>query len=599
MKREIRLWRETIKTCFEISWRASSFYTILRLAGNLLPALGTVWASFLGKYLLDILAGTSNVNNPYQMCIVIFIGLLVTAVCRAMIQKAGQYAQSMHEDIMRKDLSLNMMEKASDADIEYFDNPLYYDRLTACTRDISAIQYLMWNILSALSAGISFCAVFLILSFENIVYSLAILVAAIPASFASVKYVKLIYQLGIDQIKGERQKDYLQSLTIDRAYVKSLKLFNAGAFLRNKYQKIWEDLFVERRNVSRSRTIITAIMECLPEITTVGIGLSLSFDVLRGKSTVGDYSLYSGLVEQLWNSVLLFTSAVLQILDNRLKIKNLQTLDALSNHVKDEGVRNLSCVEAIEFEHVSFTYPGTEKPVLEDVSFTIQSKERVAVVGLNGSGKSTLIKLLLRFYDVDRGSIRINGIDIREYRLTDLRKNFSVYFQDEPSYSFSLRENIVISDLGIRQRERQIEEALVDGDCTDIRAKGKKGLDTGITRLFDEDGIELSIGQYQKIALSRTLFRRHTALILDEPSSSLDPKAEHFLFEHLKEKTSGKTTLFTSHRLTNISLADRIIVLERGKVIEEGTQKELLRLDGRYAQLFHYQQEHFLAAELD
>lgn len=596
LRQGLSLWRETIGACFSISWKASPFYTMLRLAGSLFPSLFAVLTSLLGKYLLDILAGAA-VQHPYQAVLGIFAGLLLTAVCSAGIQKAGQYAQSMHEDIMGKMLSLKMMEKASDADIEYFDNPMYYDRLTACMRDVSAIQYLMWNVLSALSAGVSFCIIFLILSCKNVIYSFTVLAAAVPASIASAKYVKLVYQLSIDQINGERKKGYLQSITIDRAYVKSLKLFDAGAYLRDKYRRIWEGLFTQRRKVNRSRTVLTALLELLPEIASVGIGLSLSFDVLQGMATVGDYSLYSGLVGQLWSSVLMLTSAVLQILDNRLKIKNLQSLDELSNHVKDDGIRELSCVGEIEFEHVSFTYPGTEKPVLEDVSFKIRPKERMAVVGLNGSGKSTLIKLLLRFYDADSGCIRINGFDIREYRLKELRRNFSVYFQDEPSYSFSLRENISISDLEMGQEGGRIEEALGAGCCTDILEKGSKGMDTGITRLFDEDGLELSVGQYQKVALARTFFRRHTALILDEPSSSLDPKAEHILFERLKEKTNGKTVFFTSHRLTNISLADRIVVLEHGKVIEEGTQKELLRLGGKYAELFRCQQEHFLAAE--
>lgn len=596
LRQGLSLWRETIGACFSISWKASPFYTLLRIAGNLFPSLLAVLTSLLGKYLLDILAGAA-VQHSYQTVPGIFAGLLLTAICSAGIRKAGQYAQSMHEDIMGKTLSLKMMEKASGADIEYFDNPVYYDRLTTCMRDVSAIQYLMWNVLSALSACVSFCTIFLILSFQNVIYSLIILAASVPSSVASAKYVKLIYELSLEQINGERQKGYLQSITVDRAYVKSLKLFDAGEYLRDKYSRIWEDLFTQRRKVNRSRTVSTALLEFLPEVASVGIGLSLSLDVLHGMATVGDYSLYSGLAGQLWSSVLMFTSAALQILDNRLKIKNLQSLDELSNHVKDDGGRELPCVGEIEFEKVSFTYPGTDKRVLEDVSFRLRPKERIAVVGLNGSGKSTLIKLLLRFYDVDSGCIRINGYDIREYRLKELRRNFSVYFQDEPGYSFSLRENISISDLEAGQGDGRIKEALGAGCCADILEKGAKGLDTGITRLFDEDGLELSVGQYQRIALARTFFRRHTALILDEPSSSLDPKAEHILFEELKGITSGKTVLFTSHRLTNISLADRIVVLEHGRVIEEGSQNELLHLGGRYAELFHYQQKHFLAAE--
>lgn len=584
---------ETVGTCFSLSWEASAFYTVLRLVGSLLPSLLAVLTSLLGKYLLDLLAGVWMVREPFRATVGLLAGMLAAALCSAALRKAGQYAQTMHEDIMNGMLSLKMMGKASDADIEYFDNPEYYDKMTACMRDISAIGYLIWNAFSAVSAGISFGIIFLVLSRKNAGYSLIILVAAVPASIVSARYIKLIYRLSLEQINGERRKSYLQSLTVDRRYVRSIKLFDVGHYLQEKYQRIWEDLFRERRWISRSWTMVTICLECLPEIAATGIGISLAFRVLDGLATVGDYSLYSGLVSQLVGNSFLFSGAVMQILDNQMKIRNLRSLDRYANHVADAGKRKLSRVETIEFDHIGFTYPGTEKQVLYDVSFKIHSGERVALVGLNGSGKSTLIKLLLRFYDVDTGSIRINGTDIREYRLAELRKNFSVYFQDEQSYCFSLEENVKISDISREGDRDAVMDALKAGCCEDILEIAHKGLDTELTRMMEEDGLELSIGQYQKIALARAFFRRHSALVLDEPSSSLDPKAEHMLFGQLDKMTRGKTVLFTSHRLTNIGLAEQIVVLEYGRIIESGTQKELLAANGRYAELFRYQQEHY------
>lgn len=594
-----RLWQgigtcwETVGTCFSLSWEASVFYTILRLVGSLLPSLLAVLTSLLGKYLLDLLAGVWMVREPFRATVGLLAGMLAAALCSATLRKAGQYAQTMHEDIMNGMLSLKMMGKASDADIEYFDNPEYYDKMTACMRDISAIGYLIWNAFSAVSAGISFGIIFLLLNQKNAGYSLIILAAAVPASIASARYIKLIYRLSLEQINGERRKSYLQSLTVDRRYVRSIKLFDVGHYLQEKYQRIWEGLFRERRRISRSWTMVTICLECLPEIAATGIGISLAFRVLEGLATVGDYSLYSGLVSQLVGNSFLFSGAVMQILDNQMKIKNLKSLDRYVNHVADTGKRKLSKIEMIEFDHIGFTYPGTEKQVLYDVSFKIHSGERVALVGLNGSGKSTLIKLLLRFYDVDTGSIRINGTDIREYRLAELRKNFSVYFQDEQSYCFSLEENVKISDISREGDRDAMMDALKAGCCEDILKIAHKGLDTELTRMMEEDGLELSIGQYQKIALARAFFRRHSALVLDEPSSSLDPKAEHMLFGQLDKMTKGKTVFFSSHRLTNIGLAEQIVVLEYGRIIESGTQEELLVANGRYAELFRYQQEHY------
>ena len=216
------------------------------------------------------------------------------------------------------------------------------------------------------------------------------------------------------------------------------------------------------------------------------------------------------------------------------------------------------------------------------------------LVGLNGTGKSTVVKLLLRMYEPCSGVVLVNGRSIRNYSLASLRANFSVYFQDMLNFSFTLRENFAISDEERPAAEDAAAESLRLAFAGDILEKALKGLDTSITRLFDTEGIELSGGQHQKLALARAFYRRCTAVVLDEPSSNLDPMAEHGIFMSLRKVTEGKTTIFTSHRLSNVSLADRIIVLDKGRVVEEGTQEELMRNNERYAELFNYQKEKYV-----
>ena len=280
---------------------------------------------------------------------------------------------------------------------------------------------------------------------------------------------------------------------------------------------------------------------------------------------------------------------------NRMQLDNFKSISDFKNRVKDDGTLVLSEVASIEYDGVSFTYPGANSRALDNLSVRLYKHEKVAIVGLNGSGKTTLIRLLLRLYEPDSGSIYINGIDIKEYSLTSLRLNFSVYFQEMQNLSFTLRDNFYYADDGADEKnmEQEVRFMLEASGGADVLEKCKSGLDTNITRYFSDEGIELSGGQHQKLALARALYRRHTALILDEPSSNLDPKAEHDVFEKLKELTDGKMTIFTSHRLTNTYLADRIIVLENGKVIEDGTQMQLLRNKQRFAELYKYQANKF------
>lgn len=560
------------------------------------PVLAIAGA-YVGKYLIDLLAGAWLVGNISQMLLLLFACLLLIALLRTTNQKVQQYCQSMHNDLVNGKLALIMMEHSLSADLEYFDNPAYHDKLMSATRDSSAIAYLVWDVLSCISAGVSFVGAFLVLARANVLYGSLMIVAAFPSSIAAAKYTKLLYYLSLAQINEERRKIYCQNIAVDRAYAQEVRLFNAGPGLKERYTRLWRELFSKRKGMTRRRTILTALLDYLPEAVVILVGVDIAFGVINGRATVGDYSLYTGLMSQLWSAVAQLTSSGMQIYDNQLKIANIKSLAQFVNRVVDTGTRKLKSIDSIEFQNVCFTYKGAGVRALDNVSFRLNRGEKLALVGLNGSGKSTLIKLLLRLYDPDSGVIKINGVDIREYRLAELRANFSVYFQEMRNYAFTLRENLTIADSDREDVDEAAQAALKASYSEDILQKAGRGLDTSLTRLFSADGIELSSGQHQKLAIARAFFRRHNVLILDEPSSNLDPKAEYEIFKSLQTLTRGKTTIFTSHRLSNVFLADKIIVLEQGRIIEEGTQAELLRNKQRYAELFRYQQEKYAVRE--
>jgi ABC-type multidrug transport system fused ATPase/permease subunit len=553
----------------------------------------TILASFIGKYIINLLAGSWIVELPDRALFYLCFSLFLIALLRAVLQNLVQYCQLMHSELLDCKISIFLMDHALSSDLEYFDNPSYFDKNLSTLRDSKAIVSILWNSLACISSFVSFLAVFLIFTKTNMTYSLLMLIAAIPASIASATSTKALYSLSLEQVNAERKLWYYQSISIDRHYVKDLRLFGVAKSLKERYLGLWRHLFSDRKKLARKWAFLTLVLNWLPEAVVIFVGFDIASGVLQKTTTIGDYSFYTGLIGQLWVSISQMSNSIMQILDNQLRIENVKSLGNYQNHVLDKGNEILNNITKIQLINVTFSYPNTEKKVINDVSLTITAGEKIAFVGLNGSGKSTLIKLLLRMYDPDSGVIKINDIDIRRYTINSLRRNFSVYFQEMLNYSFSIRDNLTIADETNPDIEGSISKAIEDSCCQDILYNAPRGLETDLTRLFESDGLELSGGQNQKLALARAFFRRHTAIILDEPSSNLDPKAENDIFNSLKQITDGRLTIFTSHRLSNVFLADRIIVLENGRILEEGTQEQLIKNNKRYAELFQYQQKKY------
>lgn len=514
--------------------------------------------SFLGKYLLDLFAGQSAIEKSLREIFILTGCILLINIFQNAAEKIKQYIQTMHTELIDEKLSLMLMHRSSTVDMEYFDCTEYYDKLQAAVRDFHSISQILWNAMTFLGTCISLAVVFAVLWIARPLYAVLLVITAVPYSIFSTRYTKSLYDLSMEQMNAERKKSYFQGLTLDRRYAQDVRIFGIGGMLQQKYHVIWHEVFENRKSVLRKKTAFTVLFACLPEIV--------------------------------------MAYAFTNVYDNRLRIENLKWVVAIKNKILDLGTKKLSYVDEIIFDHVSFSYPQTDRPVLKDVSFCLKKEEKTVFVGMNGSGKTTVIKLLLRLYEPEAGCIKINGIDIKEYRIDDLRKNFSVYFQEMGNYCMTIYENIEISDMERKDNEA-VRQALEQSCCGDIMEKAVQGLNTGITRLFDKEGLELSGGQFQKIALARCFYRRHTVLVLDEPSSNLDPKTEHDIFENLKQVTEGKMTIFTSHRLSNVALADKIIVLERGQVTEEGTHDELLKKNGQYARLYQYQSKKFKTGE--
>ena len=593
---EVKSFFDTLNYCIKLSWKASKFYTFVRLAAQVFMSVSSILAAFLVRTVIDLLALNSGEDiETLKFKVVLFVSLtLLLTLATLLVRKINEYSSNIHDDILRNYMSMEILSKSLGADVEQYDSPEFYNAIEQSRTDSYSMIYIVWNALSIIGAVITLTSAAVIICKLNLLFGGLVLVTAIPSAIVELKYTERLYQWGKAHVSEQRKMGYFTRIASSREYAMDVRLYSLGGYLKSKYSGLWENYFSKRRKLVKKQTSWVIPISFLPEIAISFILVSIAMNILDGRNTIGDYSLYSGLLAQLSGSILGVVYAVSRIYEDRLKIANYRKLKNFSANISSESGKNkLSEAMEIEFRNVSFKYPGTDKLVLKNLNFKINKQEKVCIVGVNGTGKSTIIKLLLRFYDVTDGEILFNGINIREYDLSSLRRGFSVFFQDAVSYSMTFRENIMLSDLENYQNDEQISLALEKSGGLSMTEKLPDGLDTYITKLFSESGVELSGGQNQKIALARTFYRRSFALLLDEPSSSLDPEAEHLLFQQLESFSEGKTTIFTSHRLSNVHLADRVIVIENGTVLEQGTHKELMNNSQRYAELYNYQAEKF------
>ncbi len=580
--------------CISLSWKSSKIYTVIRMGGMILAPFIGIGIAVLGKFIIDLLSGNMGAQEKWNTMIYLLVMLAFLNILSIVIQKAQDYAMSMQNDILTKDISKKMMERCSQVDMECYYNPEFYNLFNLAKQDMNSVINVIWNSIDCISAFVTFVGTFVIMCRVNIFYAIVLIIVSFPSAIANQNYIKALFKINVGQIKDERKLNYFYNIATDKEYAEDVRLYQIGGRMKQMYLDLWGSLFLRRKKATRKGSFLVGLLDVLPQLLTFLILLDITSKIISGACTVGDYSLYLGILGQLTASIYAMSTSMMRIYDNKLRIENVRKFDAIKNKIENLGREILSQVQNIRFQDVCFTYPGTDKLVLDHVSFSVDNGEKVALVGVNGAGKSTIIKLLLRFYDVNKGQILINGKDIREYELNSLRRVFSSCFQKPTVYGFSLKDNIIIGDYeAYQENEYGVIEALEEGDAIDILNQLPSGLDTYLTRSFEEDGAELSLGQYQKISLARTFYRSSSVILLDEPSASLDPEAEDKVFKTLNRLCKGKTTLFTSHRLSNISIADKIVVIENGKIIEQGTHKELIENPNRYAVLYKYQADKF------
>lgn len=522
--------------------------------------------------------------------------LSLLSILKIVSSKFSQYIQTIHNELMQNDIQAELMTKSMGLDVEFFDTPEHMDAMQAVRVDSMIIPNIVWNTISGLSSCVAFVSAFVMLSNKNLYYAVLVTLSGIPFTYYNQKYAKDIYQWRLLHMSQERESAYIQSIASSKTFSFDIRLCGMKDFLIEKYKNVCTILVTGRKTLLKASSIIISVCAILPELCILAIASHIVYLIYSSDYTLGDYTLYTGLLSALTANLTVAITSISGIYEDKLRVENISKFLKRPKTVPDNGTNILEEIYSIKLRNVSFRYPNSNRYVIDNVSLNILAGERICLVGANGAGKTTLIKLLLRFYDVTSGEILINDKNIKEYTLSSLRNVFSTMFQQYDKLAFSLRDNIMLSDLS-KSDEKGVDNSVIDAlnraGANSILKKANYNLDIPLSRIFDPHGMELSGGELQTIALARVLYRLRKVIIFDEPSAALDPISEVSLFNLLENYLADKTTIFTTHRMNTVHLATRIIVMENGSIIEDGSHDELMKKNGRYAHLFKIQADNF------
>jgi ATP-binding cassette, subfamily B, bacterial len=512
-------------------------------------------------------------------------------VLLGLMTRAIDYSDSLLANRYTQHVSVRVMEQASQLDLTTYENPLFYDRLerarVQATDRLAMIQQ-MGRLFQQIITTLTF-SVALVLASPWLVLLMAI--GVLPSFIGETHYAFLGYAKNFRQTPAKRQMDYLRQVAGSREGAKEVKLFGLNKFFTNRFQALANQIYKEDVALSRSKLIVGGLLGVIGTLGYYGAYVYVIWRTLHGAYDIGYFTFLTAAIQQASSNLQQVFSTASGIADQALFLTDLIAFFDMKPTVQSNpnGLRTPQPIRrGFEFRNVSFAYPGTDRTVLKNFSLTLSPGERIALIGENGQGKTTVVKLITRLYDPTEGQILLDGIDLREYSLEDLHSHIGVIFQDFMRFEMTARENISVGRVDRPHQQADIESAAHKSLADTVVTKLAGGYDQMLGRRF-EGGVELSGGEWQKIALARAYLRDAQLLILDEPTAALDARSELEVFERFAELTEGKMALLISHRFSTVRMADRIVVLEGGRLIEEGNHQQLMAHAGVYAGMFEMQ----------
>lgn len=577
---------------FRMIWRTSPGLTFTNIILRLFKAAIPLGQLYVGKLIIDevirLISAPEKDFNQLWWWLGFELGL---AVFSEIFNRIINLTDALLGDLYANHSSVELMHKAASLDLGMFEDSEFYDKLERARRQTTGRVVLMSMVLSQLQDLITI--IFLgagLVVFEP--WLIVILFIAVLPSFLSEAYFsRTSYSLVRSWTPQRRELDYLRYIGASVETAKEIKVFGLDTFLTRRFSKIAGEYYKANKSIAIKRTVWGTLLQVLSVLAYYGAYLLIIIRTVAGILTVGDLTFLSGSFNRLQNQLQNLLATFTRITESALYLQDYFDFLAIVPTIKDntgalDAPQQIN--EGIRFENVGFKYPGTEIWAVRHISFLLYPGEKLALVGENGAGKTTLVKLLARMYDPSEGKIMIDGQDIRQFKIESYRKMIGVIFQDYVRFSFKAGENVAVGQIEEAGNETQIRNAAEKSLADPVIQKLPEGYNQMLGKRFSE-GIDLSGGEWQKIALARAYMRDAQIVILDEPTAALDARAEYEVFKRFSELTKGKTAVIISHRFSTVRMADRILVLKNGEMLEIGTHEELLSANGLYAELFNLQ----------
>ncbi len=577
---------------FTLIWQTSRRFTLINLVLRLVKSVIPLAMLYVGKLIIDEIVLLIEASEPDPTYLWWLLGAeLGLAIISDVINRGITLVDILLGDLFSNQTSVEIIQHAARLDMYQFENPEFYDKLERARRQTSSRTALMSQVLQQLQEFITVLTLGAGLIAFNPWLILILVIAVIPSFLGESHFNQRSYSLTRSWTPERRELDYLRYIGASDTTAKEVKIFNLSDFLANRFAELSHKYYLANRKIAVQRAGWGVLLSALGTLAYYGAYVVIALQTISGAITLGTLTFLTGSFARMRGMLQSIMNRFSRITESALYLQDLFDFLKLEPSIKTES-DSVPFPDTVQrgftFENVGFRYPGTDKWAIRNLSFQLQPGEKLALVGENGAGKTTLVKLLARLYDPSEGRILIDGVDLRTINLESLRRNIGIIFQDYIRFQLKAKENLAVGNIDQLANLDLIEASAQKSMANEVIDELPERYEQFLGKRF-KDGVDLSGGQWQKIALGRAYMRDAQLLILDEPTAALDARAEHEVFLRFSELIEGKSAVLISHRFSTVRMADRILFLENGQLLELGTHQELLDKGGKYAGLFQLQ----------